>query len=176
MKKIVAFCGVIGSGKDHNANNYVSNGYIHINFAEPLKQIIFQTLKIKINNHNVYELFKDNYWNPVTKIFPSFNGRQFLQLGNVARQILGENVWVDAWEKSIKNESEIVVSDCRYLNEAKKIVSLGGEIYFCNYKSIKYNSKTNFESEKMAQDLIKQGFNDGDNLTQYFIKKIDEVI
>ena len=56
------------------------------------------------------------------------------------------------------------------------MISLGGEIYFCNYKSIKYNSKTKFESERMAQDLIKHGFKDGDNLTQYFIKKIDEVI
>jgi hypothetical protein len=176
MKKIVAFCGVIGSGKDYNANKYVSQGYSHINFAEPLKQIIFQTLKIKIDNHTIYELYKDNYWNPVTRVFPSFNGRQLLQLGNVARKILYEDVWVDAWEKLIENESQIVISDCRYLNEAKKIISLGGEIYFCDYKSMKYNSKNKFESEQMAQELLKKGFKHGDNLTQYFIKKIDEVI
>ena len=175
MKKIIAFCGVIGSGKDYQAGNFVSKGYKLINFAEPLKQILFKTLKIKNYNHNNYELFKDSFWNPIGSFLP-VNGRDLLQLGNHARHILDENIWVNAWEKSIKNESEIVVSDCRYLNEAKKVISLGGEIYFCNYKSIKYNSKTKFESERMAQDLIKHGFKDGDNLTQYFIKKIDEVI
>lgn len=174
-KKIVAFCGVIGSGKDYNSNKYISDGYKMINFAEPLKKIIFKTLKIKNESQQKYELFKDTYWNPIGN-FPSISGREFLQLGNVARKILYEDIWVDAWERSIKEETKIVVSDCRYLNEAQRIISLGGEIYFCNYKSMKYNSKTKYESEQMAQDLIKQGFQDGDNLTQYFTKKIDEVI
>jgi hypothetical protein len=177
MKKIIAFCGVIGSGKDYAAKKYISDGYTQINFADSLKEIIFQTLKIKITDHKIYEMFKDNYWNPITKIFPSFNGRDILQLGNVARKLIYEDIWVDAWEKKITNKDKIVVSDVRYFNEAKKIVSLGGEIYFCNFKSTKYNSKTKFESEKMAQDLIEKDFKNGENITSYFIKKtIDEVI
>lgn len=175
-QKIIAFCGVIGSGKDHNANRYVKEGYIHYNFADPLKQLIFETLKLNIKDHNMYELFKDNYWNPIAKVFPSFNGRNLLQLGNIARKILGDDIWINAWETKIKDFEKIVVSDVRYNNEAKKIISLGGEIYFCNYKSMKYNSKTKFESEIMAQKLVSLDFKDGDNLTAYFTKLNDEII
>ena len=174
--KIVGFCGVIGSGKDYNAQKYIKDGYHHFNFADPLKQIIFQTLNVKINDHNMYELFKDNYWNPIAKIFPSFNGRNLLQLGNVARKIIGDDIWINAWEKNIKDLDKVVVSDVRYYNEAKKIISLGGEIYFCNHKSMKYNSKTKFQSELMAQELLLLGFKDGDNLTAYFTKLNDEII
>jgi hypothetical protein len=177
MKQIVGFCGVIGSGKDYKAESYKKNGYIHVNFADPLKEIIFKTLKINnIKDHNKYEMFKDNYWNPITKVFPSFTGRDILQLGNICRQILHEDIWVDAWEKSVKDLDKVVVSDIRYPNEAKKIISLGGEIYFCNYKSMKYNSKTKFESEKMSQELLNKNFSDGENITQHFIKMFDHVI
>jgi hypothetical protein len=174
MKKIIAFCGVIGSGKDYEANKYIQDGYKLINFADALKKILFKTLKIKNIDHQKYELFKDSHWNPVG-MFPSVTGRDLLQLGNYARHIIDEDIWINAWEKSIQNESLIVTSDCRYLNEAKKIISLGGEIFFCNYKSLKYNSKTHFESEKLSQDLLKNNFQHGENITQYFIKKINEV-
>lgn len=177
MKKIIGFCGVIGSGKDFAAERYKKEGYIHVNFAYPLKQILFQTLKVKIEDHKIYELFKDNYWNPITKIFPSFNGRDLLQLGNVARKVLYEDIWVDAWEKCIQDYEKIVVSDVRYPNEAKKIISLGGEIYFCNYKNdIKYNSKIKLESEKMSQELLSKNFSHQENITTYFIKKFDSII
>ena len=176
MKKIIAFCGVIGSGKDYEANKYIDQEYKLINFADALKKILFKTLKIKNIDHQKYELFKDSHWNSVG-MFPSVTGRDLLQLGNHVRHIIDEDIWVNAWEKLIQNESLIVTSDCRYLNEAKRIITLGGEIFFCNYKSLKYNSKTNFESERLSQELLKKGYQHGDNLTEYFIKKtIDEVI
>lgn len=177
MKKIISFCGVMGSGKDYAAEKYKKQGYIHVNFAYPLKKILLETLKIKNNDHQIYELFKDNYWNPIAKIFPSFNGRDLLQLGNVARKNLYEDIWVDAWEKCIKDYDKIVVSDVRYINEAKKIISLGGEIFFCNYKNnLKYNSKIKLESEKMSQELLDKNFSHEQNITQHFIKMFDNVI
>ena len=175
--KIVAFCGVIGSGKDYNSKKYIEQDYKHYNFADPLKNIIFETLKIKNIDENLYELFKTNYWNPNVKIFPSFTGRDLLQFGNTVRKYLGQDVWVNAWHNNIKEYEKVTVSDCRYYNEAKKIISLGGEIFFCDYRSsLKYNSKTKFESEIMAQKLLSLGFKDGDNLTDYFIKLNDEII
>jgi hypothetical protein len=123
MKKIIAFCGVIGSGKDYEANKYIDQEYKLINFADALKKILFKTLKIKNIDHQKYELFKDSHWNPIG-MFPSVTGRDLLQLGNYARHIIDENIWVNAWENSIQNESLIVTSDCRYLNEAKKITHL----------------------------------------------------
>jgi hypothetical protein len=175
-KIIIGLCGVIGSGKDYLADKYVSDGYVKIPFAYPLKKIIFETFKIKPDSHNTYEMFKENYWNPTFKIFPSFNGRDALQLGNVARKILGEDIWINAWEKSIQDHSKIVVSDVRYYNEAKRIVSLGGKIIYCNYRSIKYNSKIKLESEKMAQELLLKNFQHNEDITQFFIKRFDQII
>lgn len=175
-KLIIGLCGVIGSGKDYLADKYVSEGYIKVPLAEPLKKIIFETFKIKSNNHTTYEMFKENYWNPTFKILPSFSGRDVLQLGNVVRKILDENIWVNAWEKSISDYSKIVVPDVRYYNEAQKIISLGGKIIYCNYKSIKYNSKIKLESEQMAQELLGKNFQHNEDITQFFIKRFDQVI
>jgi dephospho-CoA kinase len=175
MKKIVGFCGVIGSGKDYNADKYVKEGYIKVNFADVLKKIVFKMLKIETNIN--YEVFKETYWNPVYKNIPSLNGRDFLQVGNIIRNFIDENIWVNAWEKEIQKYDKIVVSDVRYNNEAKKIISLGGEIYFCNYKgNFKYNSKIKLESEQLSQSLLNKGFKDGDNLTEFFTRLNDQII
>jgi dephospho-CoA kinase len=174
MKKIIGFCGVIGSGKDYNADKHVREGYVKVNFADVLKKIVFKMLKIE-NNFN-YEVFKETYWNPVYKNLTSLNGRDFLQLGNIMRNVVDENIWINSWEKEVQKHDKIVTSDVRYNNEAKKIISLGGEIYFCNYKSnFKYNSKIKLESEQLSQSLLNKGFKDGDNLTEFFTKLNDQI-
>ena len=106
MKKIIGFCGVIGSGKDYNADKLVKEGYVKVNFADVLKKIVFKMLKIE-NNFN-YEVFKETYWNPVYKNLASLNGRDFLQVGNIMRNLVDENIWINAWEKEIQKHDKIL--------------------------------------------------------------------
>jgi hypothetical protein len=178
---IVGFVGVIGSGKSYRAANYVENGFVQINFADALRELAWSVLGWTPKTDADYEEFKSM---PITlsqsttakqpkfefaKNEASLTGREFLQrLGNNAREIAGENIWVDAWEKKAKREDSVVVADVRYWNEVQRIIDLNGKLIFCDYRSSRY-ILSDHPSEALAMELIKKTtFADGYDLTEYF--------
>lgn len=60
--------------------------------------------------------------------------RRLLQrLGTeVGRDMLGENVWVDAAFASVSDDENIVCTDCRFESEARRIVRSGGAVVRIN--------------------------------------------
>ena len=60
--------------------------------------------------------------------------RPILQaIGHGKRTLIGEDVWVDAWETKYKRvrrhtEALVIVDDVRYPNEVERIISLGGRM------------------------------------------------
>jgi hypothetical protein len=190
---IIGYCGAIGSGKSTRANRLVtSSAYVNKNFADTLRKLAWSILNWQPANEEEYEKFK---LTPVAVLYifktvsPKayltrllFNlacyvfsytqtGRDLLQrLGNEAREKIHQDVWVLAWETSILEANHVVVSDVRYPNEIIKIILLGGRIIFCNYKSPRYKLD-NHASEAIAVELVGKGFLDGEDVTDYFIKK-----
>lgn len=178
---IVGFIGVIGSGKSHRAANYVENGFVQINFADAVRELAWSILEWSPSTPTQYEEFKSMSINlqasPLAKqpqfsfanTLNSLSGREFLQrLGNNAREIAGENIWVDAWEKKTKKHDSVVVADVRYWNEVRRIIELNGKLIFCNYHSPRY-TLSNHPSEALAMEIIKRNhFADGYDLTEFF--------
>ena len=159
---IIGFIGVVGSGKDYNANRVMSidPSYKKYSFADEVRDFVWLALGWEPKNNEEYELFK------LTKIEfgnMSLRGRDMLiNVGNGLRQ-KDPDVWINYWLKKIpssfKNE-KVVVSDVRYYNEVKAIHGLGGKVIFCYFISDKYNDKINSESERMSQKLISLGYDD----------------
>lgn len=173
--EIIGFCGVIGSGKDYRCKEYVEKGYTRIAFADPLRELCYATVGWKTTDSSHYELFKSNYWNPIYKKIDAFNGRDLLErLGKHIMFMFGEDIWVKLLEKKIENENiqKVVIPDVRYKEEIKSILNKNGKIFFCNYKSLRYEIRKT-KPEQLAQLLIAKGFKDGDDVTQFlsdFIK------
>ena len=167
--EIIGLCGVIGSGKDFKGKEYVKHGYTKAAFADPLRELCYATVGWHPQDDALlYELFKNNYWNPIYKKIQPFTGRDLLErLGKQLMIMFGDDVWVKLWEKKIENLDKVVVTDVRYKEEVQSILQKNGRIYFCNFKSSRYEIR-NVESEKLARTLIQKGFVDGDELTQYF--------
>ena len=118
---VIAFLARAGSGKTTAAQYLIENhGAVRVSFAGPLKELARGLMDF--NDEQLYGSLKET----IDERY-GMTPRTFLQrLGNQARQIIGENVWIDAAMNTIKeNEGRlIVIDDCRYLNEAEAISAL----------------------------------------------------
>jgi hypothetical protein len=91
----------------------------------------------------------------------ALNGRVFLQrLGNSARDIFGNTIWIDLVYKRSEDADKVIISDVRYMNEAQEVLKRGGKLLLCNYTANpRYNPSDPHVSEKLAQDILSAGIN-----------------
>ena len=123
---VIAFLGRAGSGKSTASKHLVeSYGAKKVSFAGPLKELA--KLLLNFSDEQVYgsQAIKET-----VDARYGFTPRQFLQnLGNGAREIIGNRVWVDGCLNTILRKSEkgegslFVIDDCRYVNEAAIIAT-----------------------------------------------------
>lgn len=170
-KSIIGLCGVIGSGKDYWAGQYVEQGYTRIAFADTLRrmcEVLFGFEPEAFNSTEKYEEFKAKTLYLNVENFKPVTGRLFLQLlgTEAGRKLLGEDVWVKALFHQVAQRglSKVVIPDVRFPNEAYAILNNGGKLIFCDYHSQRYNRTDTHESEKMSQELLARGLKDGQEI------------
>jgi hypothetical protein len=168
--QITGFMGVIGGGKDYNALKLQNAGWTRYAFAHAMRRVCEILFGWKnLFDDAEYEKFKKTFLY-FTADGEEINGRIFLQrIGTeVGRKLLGENTWVNALALRVQREEpkKIVIPDVRFMNEAEWILSQGGEIFFCNYASDRYDSQNPHVSEHLAQQLLHLGWKDGDRVEQ----------
>ncbi|AXQ68699.1 putative dNMP kinase [Caulobacter phage CcrPW] len=146
MSKIIAFTGLRGHGKDTAARALVrDHGYVQVNFADPLRKVC----------NTVYGVTYDEMLDPVLKEkvldrWPYKSPRELLQqIGTDMFRAYIDETWVQAWANKVREILEgrgvddngiciidengnppagVVCSDCRFINEAAMIASLGGTL------------------------------------------------
>lgn len=170
-KELIIYLGLMGSGKDYEANSLIDKGYVKVAFADPLRSMAWKLLDWRPLSDENYEDFKkgelclflpdsnDKY----NAFKPLCSGRHLLQqLGQIMREY-DSNYWASAWFKYIfsHNLEKVVCTDCRYPNEirmALEFLNLGYDVKFiyCCYESEKFKQglKEKHQSEKFAQFLI----------------------
>ncbi|AFU86596.1 putative dNMP kinase [Caulobacter phage CcrRogue] len=136
---IVAITGPRGHGKSTAAAALEARGYVHINFADPLREIA------KI----AYGVTMEEMLDPVlkeTKLerWPFKSPREILQhIGTDMFRHYVDDTWVQAWGNKarayldgkvtngfggVREVAGVVCSDCRFLNEAEMVRRLKGVI------------------------------------------------
>jgi hypothetical protein len=190
-KSITAFIGPIGSGKDYRCALLEQQGYQKIAFADSLRELTWAILDFTPRDSNDYERFKMHTLEGMTyaseyesyKYKIELTGREFLQrLGTDARKILDEDIWLKAFKKKIEESKhdKFCVSDLKFENELEFIKSLGDtynvEIIFTNYKSPRYNCTDPHDSEKLAQEFLRQEYDDGDIIFKSFNPKVGDMV
>lgn len=169
---IRGFIGVVGSGKGYNCHKLIKEeNYIQLDFADCLRDMAWKMLNWKPTTPQEYDDFKKGkvYIGNYGKI----NGRIFLQkLGSMMREI-DKDFWVKEWlinlDKIVSmGYTKICISDVRYNNELEALKSLKWKsdvkINFCDYHSERYDNTLEHESEKLAQEYLRNGFKDGDRV------------
>jgi hypothetical protein len=134
--RIIGLTGYAQHGKDTLADMLVEKGYVKFAFAQQLKDMVYDL------NPSVYdsgmemrlqELVDDVGWDNA-KLVPEV--RRLLQVfgTEVMREHFGEDVWVDLLGKRLDDEfpARVVITDCRFPNEAAAIRRWGGVLLRIN--------------------------------------------
>lgn len=128
---IIGLCGLAGSGKTTIANHLVEHhGFVRLPFAGPLKAMAAAF------GLGPRELAGDLKEVP-SDLLCGRTPRQFMQLlgTEFGRELIGENVWVRAWERALGDLAtdgfrplRVVADDMRFPNEAAAIRARGGVV------------------------------------------------
>jgi len=186
MTEIVTFIGVVGSGKDYQADILVKKGFVRIDFKDELLDMASDLLGYDVREH--YDWFKEHpvglRWddNPLLRDLAHRASHEMVRLGiptgRVFLQRLGTEVmrkrdkdyWTKAWcRKAYANITagrSVTVADCRFMNEVEAIQNMRApcRFVFCDYHSGRYDTTLIHASEHLAQELLKAGLQDGQEI------------
>ena len=139
---IIGLSGYARSGKDEAAIALQDIGFHRVAFADKLREVIYAlnpyvspTKENYFVNHKVpttlQEVIDIYGWGGYKESPYSDEIRRLLQrLGTEAgRQTLWDSIWVDAAFAGAPPDANIVVTDCRFPNEAEAITKRGGEVW-----------------------------------------------
>lgn len=178
MAKLVCMIGVIGSGKDYRAKKLVEQGYVQVNFADPLRELMWDIEGWRPENDAEYEVFKQAV-SYCPELGRGVTGREKLQNLGQAMRKRDNDYWCDQWRKAlITTYKNVVCSDLRFRNEFLQAYWFQDrrdvEFVFCDYRSDRYEPDNEHESERLAQRILKDGYKDGDILPVDYLKSLLE--
>lgn len=110
--RVVAFYGYAGSGKSSCARVLQEDGYRHVPFADALKSML---LVLGLTHDQVWGDQKETPYDLLCGKTP----RHAMQtLGTEwGRDLIGEDLWINAWKRSVEDYQHVVVDDLRFPNE-----------------------------------------------------------
>jgi hypothetical protein len=139
MPTVLAFTGLAGAGKDTAANYLIEkHGYQKMSFAATLKDaiaVIFgwrrDLLEGITDESRKWRDEKDEWWSKRLNMYIS--PRKVLQIWGteLCRQHFHQDIWIASLERQLSQlpeEAKIVITDCRFENEAAIIRSIGGRV------------------------------------------------
>lgn len=136
--ELLAFSGYARSGKDEAAKALASLGYQRVAFADRLREFLaaldpivgyerrfFRTIPIRLST-----IISAYGWDGYKETPYVDEIRPLLQrLGTeCGRDLLYDDVWVDAALNHLDPNGKYVVADCRFVNEADGIRARGGKV------------------------------------------------
>lgn len=182
--EIVSFIGVIGSGKDFQAETLRKSGYVRIDFKDELLNMASDIAGYDVRED--YDWFKENIVGirrPSNRFQEAFaftdkrdmllsnpeimTGRRLLtRLGTETMRKRDKDYWVKQFvakaKATLADGHGVVNADCRFLNEVESILDIpvASQFRFCNYRSERYNPVLAHASERLAQALLRNGMKD----------------
>lgn len=127
---IIGVAGYARAGKDTVADYLVEkHGFVKMSFAEPIKEALIKlnpSIQVMPNLYVPLSYAVRTWgWDLLKDI--SADVRPLLQrMGTeVAREMFGQNFWVDLAMSKASAQDKVVISDVRYVNEANAIRSHG---------------------------------------------------
>lgn len=131
---LIGLTGFARSGKDSVGSILVQEGFTRFAFADRVKDLALAidpliTCAGPISVQHLSQVVTEKGWEEA-KGNPEVR-RTLIKVGEGARIIFGDNIWVDDLERACSSldPRPLVVTDVRYENEAEYIRSLGGQIW-----------------------------------------------
>ncbi len=188
---ITSFIGVIGSGKDYCADQLKLEGCVRVDFKDGLLDMASDIAGYNVRED--YEWFKQNIVGvkrPPNRFQEAFvftdkrqvlsenpelmTGRRLLQrLGTDTMRKRDPDYWVNQFITTVRQlqitRQRVVNADCRFANEVEAIFRFSKQVefIFCDYRSPRYDAKSDHPSEALAQRLLAMGLTHGQRIEHH---------
>jgi len=148
---IIGITGKRGSGKTTAAAGLEQVGFQHINFADPLREVVnvVYGVPLSVMNDPVLKEVKLDY-------FPFLSPRELLQkIGTeLFREGIHQDTWIEAFKRRASQFSHVVCSDCRFPNEALAIRKMGGQIIRIDNPQLRQTDAASQHASELGVDDI----------------------
>jgi hypothetical protein len=159
---LIGLTGYAQSGKDTLASILVEKyGYSRIAFADKIRDFLYGVNPMVACSPTGYlrDLVNLVGWDEAKK---EPQVRRLLQdLGISARDLIDENIWINAALNSVESTDRVVITDVRFENEANMIRSLGGQIWRVKRPGVEavnsHISETQLDGYKVEQIFVNSG-------------------
>ncbi len=160
MTKVIGFAGPIGCGKTTAALHLVDNhGFTRVRFADGLKSMLYSI------GLSPAQIDGDQKEVPCEQLCGKTPRWAMQTLGTEwGRQLIGGDIWVNAWRHKALGYGKVVCDDCRFPNEADTIRRMGGIVVGIERPGCAAGSHA---SEHFSFNVDTVIFNDGDLNTLY---------
>lgn len=127
--QIVGMSGYARSGKDTIGIKLADFGYVRASFADYIREALYTLNPFVSDGRTVKSVIDELGWEGSKTTHPEI--RELLQrLGSeVGRELIDTDLWVDLTFKNLPDGAKVVVTDCRFPNEAAIVKRLGGEMW-----------------------------------------------
>lgn len=126
---VIGLSGYARSGKDTIGAVLTERGYIRASFADYIREALLALNPTIGGEGNLTDLIENHGWESGKVKFPEVRSLQQRMGTEVGRNMLGENIWVDLTFKNLADGAKVIVTDCRFPNEADTVKRLGGEVW-----------------------------------------------
>ncbi len=166
---IIGISGYARSGKDTIADILVGAGYQKAAFADKLREsllalnpiVSFDTISFQPIRYR--EILTMVGYERAKTLYPEI--RYLLQRlsTQVGRDLINKNIWVDLLmsDMDVSDNSDFVISDCRFPNEAEAIKAAGGQVWRVVRPGIEAANQHISEHALQGYEFDHVVFNDG---------------
>lgn len=164
--EIRAYIGVVGAGKTYTAEKECN---VKLGFADKLREDVWMLLNYEPKTEEEYTAFKNANLDSDTCLLDYFSltGRQLMcNYADVIKQTY-PNYFTEHLLKKLKArlldptcwDDIIGITDCRFPEEVKALLQFEKDNFIrvtfvhCDFRSERYDSKSQHNSEKMAQQF-----------------------
>lgn len=135
--QVIGLSGYARAGKDIVGQALVNRGWTRVSFADQIRIALYALNPLVSNSKRLVEVVDEYGWETAKTAFPEI--RELLQRmgAEVGRDFIGEDTWINLALKNLAEGSKVVITDCRWPNEAKTIKNLGGQMWRVERKGVK---------------------------------------